>query len=163
MQTKTQSIILAAAFAIVGIMPTVEASEKNVSIVYNAASYHTDSRSYILANGDTMKYNQMNSGLGLAYAFDDNISGEVGQYRNSQYVNSNYAAIDFHTSNKFFNVGIAAGVVTGYKYSKYTPMFLPNVSATLDAVTLRVGYVPVKVFDKASSSVITFQLVYKAF
>jgi len=160
--TTTQSIVFAAAFLAIGIAPTIEASDKKVAIVYNVASYHTDSRTYVDA-GVTKTYNQVNTGFGISYDFTKNITGEIGQYRNSQAVNSNYAAFDFHTSNKTFNIGVGVGAVTGYKYSKYTPAVLPNVTATFDDVKLRVGYVPVNLFDEQSSSVVTFQVSYKIF
>jgi len=162
MKTITQAIVFAAAFLAIGIAPTIEASDKRVAIVYNVASYHTDSRTYVDA-GVTKKYNQVNTGFGLSYDFTKNITGAIGQYRNSENLISKYAAIDLHTSNKTFNIGVGVGAVTGYGFAKYTPAVLPNVTATFNDFMIRVGYVPVKLFDERSSSVLTFQVSYKIF
>jgi hypothetical protein len=64
---------------------------------------------------DNYRFNQVNLGVGLRASFDDELSVQVGTYRNSYYRQTAYLALNYMLI-KFndFKVGSFVAVVTGY-------------------------------------------------
>lgn len=66
----------------------------------------------------TERFNEKNYGAGIEYVFDQEHSIFAGQYRNSDYRNSNYAGYAFTPLGwQSFRAGIMLGLVNGYANS----------------------------------------------
>jgi hypothetical protein len=93
----------------------------------NLASAQT----YVQVNGlslhDKSGYNGFNWGAGLEQGITDRISVAGGWYRNSEYRGSTYAYGRYAVyKHGHWNIGIAAGAVTGYQHASVLPMAFPE-------------------------------------
>ena len=87
---------------------------------------------YIQINGasihDKPGYNQFNYGAGLEQTITENWSLAGGWYRNSEYRGSSYGYARYSVyKNGPWDLGIGAGLVTGYNSYKVAPMAFPEV------------------------------------
>ena len=87
---------------------------------------------YVQLNGasihDKPGYNQFNYGAGVEQTITDRWSLAGGWYRNSEYRGSaySYARYSVYKSGPW-NIGVGAGLVTGYKRATVLPMAFPEV------------------------------------
>ena len=90
------------------------------------------SNTYFQINGvsvhDRPGYNGLNYGAGFEHSLDQNWSVAGGWYRNSERRGSTYVYGRYTFYKKLdWDVGIAAGAVTGYSRATVVPMAFPEV------------------------------------
>ena len=95
-------------------------------------STSTLAETYIQLNGvsihDKSGFNGLNYGAGIEQTITDNWSLAGGWYRNSEYNGSTYGYARYAVyKNERWDIGIGAGLVTGYNSYKVTPMAFPEV------------------------------------
>jgi hypothetical protein len=99
------------------------------------------------------EFNEVNPGLGyMGRGF------AVGFYKNSHKKTSVYLAKYLQTNTKYVNVGIAGGVITGYKKQTgrtIAPIAFPYFTVGTHEVALKIGTIPTK------DPVITFSLMVR--
>lgn len=104
---------------------TAETEEvQSIVVQLHGLSWHADRDA---------NYNERNYGLGIRYYSEDSLWGSnyiaFGQYKNSEHSKSEYAGIGWQWPvKKYITVGIAIGVVTGYKRSDIIPFVVPVVT-----------------------------------
>jgi len=82
------------------------------------------------------KYNEQNYGAGLSYSFAQKWQASAGFYKNSLYRESVYGLLGYEfASFGPVHVGVAGGLVTGYKMS-VMPVAMPT--ATINAGPLKI-------------------------
>ena len=89
-------------------------------------------QSYVHINGiskhNKSGYNEQNWGLGYEQTVTNSWSVAVGNYKNSEYRDSIYAYGRYALYKKDqWNIGLNAGIVTGYLKQSVLPMVLPEV------------------------------------
>jgi hypothetical protein len=89
------------------------------------------SQTYVQINGvslhDRPGYNGFNYGMGFEQAVAEKISVAAGWYHNSEYRGSTYAYARYSVyKNNHWDLGLAAGAVTGYKRMPVLPMAFPE-------------------------------------
>ena len=117
---------------IVGSKHTVDSWKTTTTHRYAGGSYQTT---------EYTEFNENN--LGLGYNADNGFS--AGFYDNSFNKTSVYAGATFQTQQKYLNVGITVGGITGYEHitgMTVTPMAMPFVTAGTETVKVKVGYIP---------------------
>ena len=87
---------------------------------------------YIQLNGTSIHnkpgYNQFNYGAGVEQTITDRWTVAGGWYRNSEYRGSTYGYARYSIyKDGPWNIGIGAGLVTGYTSYKVAPMAFPEV------------------------------------
>jgi hypothetical protein len=87
---------------------------------------------YIQLNGvsvhDRSGFNEFNYGAGIEHAVADRWTVAGGWYRNSEWHGSTYGYARYAVyKNGLWNLGIGAGLVTGYSSYKIVPMTFPEV------------------------------------
>jgi hypothetical protein len=92
----------------------------------------TQAQTYVQVNGislhDRSGYNGWNYGAGLEQGITDRWTVAAGWYRNSEYRGSAYAYGRYALYKKgAWDIGLAAGTVTGYQRSAVVPMMFPEV------------------------------------
>jgi hypothetical protein len=97
-------------------------------IVCNLAAAET----YVQINGvsvhDRSGFNGFNYGAGVEHAVTDRWTVAGGWYRNSEYRGSTYGYARYAVYKSGpWDIGVGAGVVTGYSSYKIAPMAFPEV------------------------------------
>jgi hypothetical protein len=95
---------------------------------------------HLMSYHDSGHYNNLNPGLYLQHA-----SGmTVGSYYNSERKQSYYGGYTFKPLDRFPNLDVTAGVVSGYSKVHTIPFVLPSytVFKTDEGVRARLGYMP---------------------
>lgn len=92
----------------------------------------TQAQTYVQINGvslhDQSGYNGFNYGAGLEQGITDRITVAGGWYYNSEYRGSAYAYSRYAVYKRDrWDIGIAAGAVTGYQRAAVVPMAFPEV------------------------------------
>ena len=92
-------------------------------------------------------FNEKNYGVGVKHRLGRNFSVRGGVYDNSYNNGSVYLSGDWHTSNRWFNYGIQAGGVTGYRGTpqgarSVEAYLLPYIAVGTRFVTAEVGCIP---------------------
>ena len=87
---------------------------------------------YLQVNGTSIHskpgYNQFNYGAGIEQTITDRWTVAGGWYRKSEYHGSAYGYARYSLyKNGLWDIGIGAGVVTGYHRMKVLPMAFPEV------------------------------------
>jgi hypothetical protein len=87
---------------------------------------------YIQLNGvsvhDRSGFNGFNFGAGIEQTITENWSLASGWYRNSEYRGSTYGYARYNVyKNGPWNIGLGAGLVSGYTSQAVTPMAFPEV------------------------------------
>ena len=95
-------------------------------------SVNCSAETYLRLNGlsmhSTAGNNALNYGAGLEHDLNDTWSIAGGWYRNSEWHGSGYAYARYTVyQDDMWNVGIGAGLVTGYKTMSPLPMAIPDV------------------------------------
>ena len=98
-----------------------------LSIIFQARS-----QTYLQINGasvhDRSGFNSINYGAGIEHAVTDRWSLAGGWYRNSEYRGSAYGYARYAVyKDGPWDLGVGAGVVTGYSSYKIAPMVFPEV------------------------------------
>jgi hypothetical protein len=91
-----------------------------------------NAESYLHLNGvskhNKSGYNEQNWGAGYEQTVTKEWSVAVGWYNNSEYRHSKYAYARYSAYKKnSWDIGINAGIVTGYRKQSVLPMALPEV------------------------------------
>ena len=102
-----------------------------IAIIFLIAT-SASAETYIQINGvslhDKPGYNQFNYGAGVEQTITENWSVAGGWYRNSEYRGSAYGYARYSVyKDGHWDLGIGAGLVTGYNTYKITPMAFPEV------------------------------------
>lgn len=92
----------------------------------------TVAETYVQINGasvhDRSGFNGINYGAGIEHAVSTRWSVAGGWYRNSEYRGSTYAYARYAVYKSGpWNIGVGAGVVSGYNSYKVMPMAFPEV------------------------------------
>jgi hypothetical protein len=92
----------------------------------------TQAQTWLQINGvsfhDRSGYNGLNYGAGLEQGITDRISVAGGWYYNSEYRGSGYGYGRYAVYKQdLWDIGIVAGVVTGYQRAQVVPMIFPEV------------------------------------
>lgn len=87
---------------------------------------------YIQVNGvsihDRSGFNNFNYGAGIEHAVADRWTVAGGWYRNSEYCGSAYGYARYAVyKNGLWNLGVGAGLVTGYSSYAVAPMAFPEI------------------------------------
>lgn len=88
------------------------------------------------------EFNEDNAGIGYKL---DNL--RFGVYNNSYHKTTVYAGYDAHTSGKYFQLGLQAGIASGYQGTpqgrgELTVFALPYVAIGSERVKAEIGYLP---------------------
>lgn len=151
---------------VASLSPTAYAMDRgDWSLDINGLSWHSERR--YSDNGQTLKYNQTNLGLGGSYAWSDDLDLKLGYFENSYREDSLYAGVywhrDFHFGDWTVAPGIALLLISGYEDTPenapvVAPLAIPGVSFGHRAAKLNLGFVP---FGKVNFAVLQLQLVPK--
>jgi hypothetical protein len=92
----------------------------------------TQAETYIQVNGvsvhDRAGFNGFNYGAGIEHAVSERWSIAGGWYRNSEYRNSTYGYARYAVyKNGPWDVGVGAGLVTGYNLYAVAPIAFPEI------------------------------------
>ncbi len=89
-------------------------------LIVSGFSYHFDRSS---------SHNEINYGLGCSKDLDKDLAVSIGAYRNSQFITSKYALLDYtpYHPAPAFSVGLSAGYLDGYSFNKTNIMAAPLV------------------------------------
>jgi len=92
----------------------------------------SQAQTYLQINGvsahDRPGYNEFNYGAGIEHVLEKNWNVAGGWYRNSEYRGSGYAYGRYAVYRKgYWDIGLAMGVVTGYRRAAVVPMAFPEV------------------------------------
>ena len=120
-------------------------SHAGYALVAHTVSYH-DKRDFGL--------NERNPGIGVRYSLDD-IDIQIGRYKNSYKVQSNYALIDYFRYNLgSFKLGGFAAIATGYDCQGYKYAAGPGLVGryAYNPFDVTVRFIP---RDKAKNSNVT--------
>ncbi len=129
-----------AAILLVGLLfPFAVASEPAHELVVHGFSKHVtdiDSRT-------GRAWNERNFGLGYRRVYSDDLSVQVGAYRNSQYRVSTYAMADWTPlAVAGARLGASIGAVTGYDIGSVIPAASAVARVTVDRLSMTVRYLP---------------------
>ena len=99
-----------------------------LALFFNQSSAET----YLQINGasihDKPGYNQFNYGVGIEQTVSQDWSVAGGWYRNSEYRGTTYGYARYSVyKNGPWDLGIGAGLVSGYKRANVLPMAFPEV------------------------------------
>lgn len=103
-----------------------------ISILLVAVVNHSMAETYIQINGasihDRPGFNSVNYGAGIEQTVSENWTVAGGWYRNSEYRSSTYAYARYTVYKSGpWDLGIGAGLVTGYNNYTVAPMAFPEV------------------------------------
>ena len=107
--------------------------KKIVSVItlFFLLATNTQATTYLQINGvsfhDSPGYNEFNYGAGIEQTVSDNWTIAAGWYRNSDYKGSvyTYGRYSFYKTESW-DLGLGAGLVTGYKRMDVLPMVFPE-------------------------------------
>jgi hypothetical protein len=102
------------------------------AIVLTAFINQALAETYIQINGvsvhDQAGFNGLNYGAGVEQSVSDRWSLAAGWYRNSEYRGSTYGYARYAVyKNGLWDIGIGAGLVSGYNRYKVAPMAFPEL------------------------------------
>lgn len=103
-----------------------------IAILFAILSNFSLAQTYVQINGtsihDKPGYNQFNYGAGIEQTIADRWSVAGGWYRNSEYRGSAYGYARYSVyKDGPWDLGIGAGMVTGYQRMTVSPMAFPEV------------------------------------
>ena len=103
-----------------------------LALLLLTASTISSAETYLQINGTSLHskpgFNAANYGAGIEHDLDNTWSVAAGWYRNSEYNGSTYGYTRYAIwKSGDWNVGIGAGIVTGYNAHKVLPMAFPEV------------------------------------
>jgi hypothetical protein len=103
-----------------------------IAILFAITSNFSLAQTYVQINGvsihDKSGYNQFNYGAGIEQTITDRWTVAGGWYRNSEYRGSTYGYARYTVyKNSLWNLGIGAGLVTGYNSYAVAPMAFPEL------------------------------------
>jgi hypothetical protein len=103
-----------------------------IAILLVFASGLTHAETYIQINGVSVHnrpgFNEFNYGAGIEQTITDRWSVAGGWFRNSEYRGSAYAYGRYAVyKNKSWDIGVGAGLVTGYESYTVAPSLFPEV------------------------------------
>ena len=103
-----------------------------IAILLVFACCLTKAETYVQINGlsvhDRSGFNGFNYGAGIEHTVVDRWTVAGGWYRNSEYRGSTYGYTRYAVyKNGLWDIGIGAGVVTGYSRYSVSPMTFPEV------------------------------------
>ena len=103
-----------------------------VTLLLLAITSISSAETYIQINGASMHdqpgYNSFNYGAGIEQTITENWTVAGGWYRNSEYRGSTYGYARYSVyKNGPWDLGIGAGLVTGYNTYRVAPMAFPEV------------------------------------
>lgn len=103
-----------------------------IAILFAILSNFSLAQTYVQINGtsihDKPGYNQFNYGAGIEQTIADRWSVAGGWYRNSEYRGSAYGYARYSVyKDGPWDLGIGAGMVTGYQRMTVLPMAFPEV------------------------------------
>ncbi|MGR3218618.1 MAG: hypothetical protein ACUZ8H_02220 [Candidatus Anammoxibacter sp.] len=117
----------------------ISATAKSETVIQlHTVSYHIDR---------TVNYNEENYGIGVRLYKMGNFYHykNIGFYKNSEYKTSKYIGIGWQWKVGEFNLGINAGIITGYSLGEYLPYIVPTIN--YKRVTLVVVPYPSPVYN----------------
>ena len=114
---------------------------RSADMVMHFGSKHIDN------GASDYNFNEKNLGIGVRYPTGTNFSIRGGIYDNSYNSNSVYFGGDWYTASNVLNLGVQAGLVTGYAGTPQgggtvTPYILPYVSIRTGVLTTEIGCIP---------------------
>ena len=103
-----------------------------IAILFAIASNFSLAQTYVQINGvsihDKSGYNQFNYGAGIEQTITDRWTVAGGWYRNSEYRGSTYGYARYSVYKVGpWNLGVGAGLVTGYNSYTVAPMAFPEL------------------------------------
>jgi hypothetical protein len=104
---------------------------KKIILLFLLLMTNVQATTYLQINGvslhDSPGFNEFNYGAGIEQTISDNWTIAAGWYKNSEYKGSayTYGRYSFYKTESW-DLGVGAGVVTGYKKMNVMPMFFPE-------------------------------------
>jgi hypothetical protein len=103
-----------------------------IAILFAITSNFSLAQTYVQINGvsihDKSGYNQFNYGAGIEQTITDRWTVAGGWYHNSEYRGSTYGYARYAVyKNGLWNLGVGAGLVTGYDSYAVVPMAFPEL------------------------------------